>query len=826
VADLLVSAWISITRHPLRSVLAMAGVAVGVCALTSIMSVEQSWRRAVTAFFAPLGLETVRVSVPDRASREAGFRKSKLDRSDVEAIVRQCQAVRSATLITRRVLQGKADGAGLTVATYGVAADFTDTLPDEIREGRLFTAKEVAQQAPLCVLSLGARIALFGDGPALDRHLRLSGHRFQVVGVIAGNRHAGLETRAIYLPEAWIRDTLRGPSWDSPRTDCFARTRDPKAAVSQIERLLRQRIGGDGSQPFTHSLWQVREAALHARDRATAYSGLAGLCALLVAGIGIASLLFVSVAERSREIGVHRALGASRLRVYGEYLLASLLLSGGGALIGAVASIPAAAAGAFTTRWQPVIDPLAGEFLAGGIRQFLRFSEIALSVSWEAIAMAVGLALLTAATAALAPASEAASLPPALAIAQHSSTPRGARQTLTCLQVAFGVVVLVVLTSYYSFMDMEEKAEVRRALGRDTVTATVDPVAAMREPVDQRYIDASKDALAEAFRTPEALAYLRQRTPLLTDVLPSARLPLTVGHGGRMVKHSLVIFSAAESFACEPTLAGDARQRADAAFRAGAPVAVINPDLKNDLFGRQEPVGQSLVIAGKRFTVTAVRPNPPGRVNVRCVWVPIKYYAGLRPRVARDGAWGFQEVPRVEGRPLDPRRYAEALAQLRDALLPMLPTQYRKGIKLSENIPATTKQFIFQTKSVAARGAVGALAVLLVALLGLANMLLVSVHNELRDTGVRRALGATRCDIFLHFLSRGVLLSAFGALAGLMIGAAVCAATRSWAGMPLTVSAFWAAAGAVATVLAGTLTSIAPALVATRVHPVEALRYE
>jgi ABC-type lipoprotein release transport system permease subunit len=57
--DLFASAWLSVTRHRLRSLLAMAGVAVGVCALTSIMSVEQAWRRAMREFFAPLDMETV-----------------------------------------------------------------------------------------------------------------------------------------------------------------------------------------------------------------------------------------------------------------------------------------------------------------------------------------------------------------------------------------------------------------------------------------------------------------------------------------------------------------------------------------------------------------------------------------------------------------------------------------------------------------------------------------------------------------------------------------------------------------------------------------------
>jgi ABC-type antimicrobial peptide transport system permease subunit len=448
-------------------------------------------------------------------------------------------------------------------------------------------------------------------------------------------------------------------------------------------------------------------------------------------------------------------------------------------------------------------------------------SEIALSVSWEAMALAAVLALLAGATAALAPASEAAKLSPALAIAQRAGASRGSRQVLTCLQVAFGVIVLVVLTSYYALMESDEKAEARRSLGQDTVTATVDPIAAMREPVDQRYIDACNDALAEAFGSPAAIARLRQQTPLLSEVTVSAELTLSLSRGGRVTKES--VFLTSNPFGDDPGAAASSGRGALEAFGAGEPVAVINPQTGDEYFGSQDPVGQSLTIGGRRFTVVAVRPNSPGSSGT-FLWVPIAQYKSLRVRAERrQSLFGG---PHVEGRPTDLRRYAEALAQLRNALLPMLPEEYRKGIVFSEQIPATTKQFIFQTKAVAVRGAVGALAVLLVALIGLANMLLVSVHDEVRETGVRRAFGATRPDVFLHFLRQGVLLSALGAIAGLAIGAAFCAATRSWAGLPLSVSVFWAGAGAVATVLAGTLTSVAPALLASRIHPVEALRYE
>jgi putative ABC transport system permease protein len=829
VTDLLASAWLNITRHRLRSLLAMAGVAVGVCALTSIMSVEQAWRKAVTDFFEPMDLETVRVAIPAGDNwRELGFRRPSLEPSDVKAVLDEGRSVQSATLMTWGTLRAEADdGSALELAVRAVHADFTKTLPDELKEGRLFTAEEEQRHAAVCLLSYEARVWLFGsEGTVVGRHVRLGGQRFAIAGVVAGNRHAGIGSRAVYVPATWSRTLIEATFGPVPWTEIFVRVRDPKAASVSIERLMRQRLGGDSSRPYTHSLWEVREAALNARNRATLYSGLAGLCALVAAGIGIAALLFVSVAERAREIGIHRALGATKLRIYGEYLLAAAMLSLGGAAIGAVLGIPAAAAGAFTSRWQPVLDPLAGEMLTESVPGLSKIAVVAPSIAWGALLTASAIALLTGITAALAPASEAAAVLPATAIAQRPGTRGGARRALTSLQVAFGVLVLVVLTSYFSVLESEERAEARNLLGQDKVSAIADPIAAMRKPVDSRYIARCKDALVTATGTPEALAQLRKRTPLLTDLVPVAPLRLGVAHGGTTADDIDVIFTSGGEFHYRPELAGEWLRRATEAFDAGRAAAVLNPDAREELFGGRDPIGQTITVAGKQFTVVAIRPNPPGMQGMRQAYVPIAFYAALRPRAVRTDVFAFASEARVDARPIDPRRYVEALAQLRDAVLPLLPPEYRKGIKLSEDIPETTKQFIFQHKAVAIRGAVGALAVLLVALIGLANMLLVSVHEELREVGVRRAFGALRGDIFWHFLSQGVLLSGLGAGAGLGLGALICWATRNWSGTPLAVSAFWAAAGAVATLLAGTFTSAVPALIGARVAPIEALRYE
>ena len=823
--DLLSAAWLDITRHRLRSLLAVLGVGIGVCALTSIMSVEKSWQNAVMKFFSAMDLETVQVSVPVYPGwRESGYSRGTVNREDAQAMEQECPVVQSATLMEWALARVETeDGSALDLAVRGVYPDFTRTLPDKLREGRFFAAADNSARSRVCLLSYEARLWLFGEEPAVGRYIRIEGNKFQVVGIISGNLHYGVGGRDIYVPAAWAHRQLRSWTGGTPDCEVFVHTQDPKAAIAQIDGLMRRRIGGDASDRFASSLWRAREAALHARARATLYSGLAGLCALLAAGIGIAAVLFVSVAERAREIGICRALGASRGRIYGEYLLAAAMLSAIGGVLGAVAGIPAAMVGAFASRWQPVLGPASGEMLIEG-RTLPKLSEIALAVSWEAMVIALVLALLTGLVAALAPASEAAGINPAQAIAQRGGSRGRLRRVLTALQVAFGVVVLIVLTSYFAAMQSEETADARRMLGQDRIAALADPIGAMRKPVPRRYRDACKQALARVLTSPENIAQLKRRTPLLTALAPVVPEYFSIESGGQVDRLLQVNFTTADALmAYEPEIKGEQAVAVAEAFRSGAPVVVISPGMQEKFFGERDAVGKSLSIGGRKFRIVAVRPARYS-TGLREAWAPIAWYEKMRPRANNLGFFG-QEA-RLDARPLDPRRYTEAAKQLHDALLPLLPAEYRKSIKMSEQIPETTRQFIFQHQAVAVRGAVGALAVLLVALIGLANMLLVSVHDELREVGLRRALGALRSDVLWHFLSEGVLLSVLGVVGGVLAGSAVCWLTKSQADLPISVSIFWVAAGAVATITAGAVISLFPALAAARIHPVEALRYE
>ena len=144
--DLIASGWLTVTRHRLRSLLAIAGVAVGVCALTSIMSVENSWRREVMKFFATMDLRTVQVSHPGGWQwRRLGYRREELNVEDARAIAQGCRAAEAVTFVTTwPSLLVEQEGYGLEAPTRAVEGSFWKAVPETAREGRLLTAEDAA----------------------------------------------------------------------------------------------------------------------------------------------------------------------------------------------------------------------------------------------------------------------------------------------------------------------------------------------------------------------------------------------------------------------------------------------------------------------------------------------------------------------------------------------------------------------------------------------------------------------------------------------------------------------------------------------------------
>jgi putative ABC transport system permease protein len=347
----------SVAAHPLRSILAVLGIVIGIVTVVLVASILANVRNSVALLFRELGTENVfayhRSGDPYAAPTEREARRLPLKPAFADVIAREGRHVRDVAvqLIVPPIVGGQAlvarAGGNESDRAFveGVSVDYFDVVGAEFAEGRPFTGLESRAGARVAVLGANVARALFGSRPAPGRTLVLGGETWSVVG-IQPPRKGGFfgENRndnVIFIP---LRAAERRFS-EAEATVLYARAKpgERDAARVEVEVILRRlrRLAPDEPNDFELS---TADQIIGTLDRVSAAIGLATFAlaavSLVIGGIGIANVMIIAVTERTREIGVRRALGARRAEVLRQFLLEAAFLSGTGGLAGvALASL-------------------------------------------------------------------------------------------------------------------------------------------------------------------------------------------------------------------------------------------------------------------------------------------------------------------------------------------------------------------------------------------------------------------------------------------------------------------------------------------------------
>lgn len=336
--------------HKVRAALALASVAAGVAAVVLTSAIGIGAQREVVRKIETMGtnLLVVRPAQVERlASRRTirGF-VTTLTPEDAEAIA-ALPSVASAAPGVDRPLRVKA-GAHVSIAkVLGTTPELPLIRNFRVREGRFFDDADELQR----VAVLGARTAeaLFPDGNAVGRELRVRGVPFEVIGVLEAKGvtpDGGDEDNQVVVPLRTAMRRVYNTTW---LTTVFVTATDLAAARCDIETLLRVRHGAEdfSVQNTSKFLAMQKQTADSLTMLATALAGLA----LIVGGAGILALMLMSVRERTREIGLRIAVGATPRDILAQFLFEATLLALGGWMAGLVIGAVGAAVVALGTEW-------------------------------------------------------------------------------------------------------------------------------------------------------------------------------------------------------------------------------------------------------------------------------------------------------------------------------------------------------------------------------------------------------------------------------------------------------------------------------------------
>ncbi len=338
----------SLLANKLRSALTMLGIIIGVGAVITLMSVGRGAQAAITSTFEKMG--TNLLYVMSSSSEEGGMMAVQygtmtpnLTLEDARALER-IPSVTAIATVNENYVEVTAGGESKLSIIHGASPEYQQVYNYSIASGEFFSDRDVALRGTVVVLGSGVAEALFGSADAVGQPVKIKGKRFTVIGVMApkGGAIMGVSLDDVvvipittFQTRLFTQQTARGE--DAVQT--IALTVASADAIDdvkgEIETVLRKRhgIAADEKNDFAVvSMEQMLSMFQQVLGVFTIVLGAIASISLLVGGIGIMNIMLVSVTERTREIGIRKAVGAKRRDILFQFLLEAAVLSllGGG----------------------------------------------------------------------------------------------------------------------------------------------------------------------------------------------------------------------------------------------------------------------------------------------------------------------------------------------------------------------------------------------------------------------------------------------------------------------------------------------------------------
>ncbi len=357
----------SIRANMLRSILTMLGIIIGVGAVITMVALGSGAQKAVQDRIAALGANVFTVMAGQ--ARQGGIRitdRTILSTDDYDALRRDAPLLTAVVPEMQQSLQVKYGNQNSNVNVIGTTAEYTGVRNYTVPYGRMFASGEDEARRRYAVL--GAAVPrMLGGNPAgmINQTMMIRGIPFEVIGVLGEKGSAGgfgNPDEQILIP----LQTARYRVFGSNRIRSFSIQVADNVPIEQgmvdLERVLRRehKIRPGAENDFTiRNQQDILATQQQATEVFTSLLASIAAVSLLVGGIGIMNIMLVSVTERTREIGIRKALGATRLNIMMQFLIEALTLCLLGGLLGVLLGVGTAVLLAKVMHWNTLISPLA-----------------------------------------------------------------------------------------------------------------------------------------------------------------------------------------------------------------------------------------------------------------------------------------------------------------------------------------------------------------------------------------------------------------------------------------------------------------------------------
>ena len=334
----------SLLRNKLRSILTMAGIAWGVASMVLIVAMGDGFKLGQRDRFRQLG-ENIVIVFNGRTELQAGGRRAgrriRLDYTDVRDIRAECWLVKRAVAELQNGARAVSPFNSGSFGVMGVEAIYSEIRNVPVDRGRFLLEQDDRDAARVAVLGDNVRKQLFGEHPVGPGDtLAINGLPFRIVGLVPpktqNSSYNGLDSDKIFIPYSTmvrdlpLTDANFHPGIVSDLIYVPASLDQFKEAREQVMRVLARNHRFDPADPSAVFIWDTVENARLVDNiftSMTAFLGAIAVVTLTLGGVGVMNIMLVSVTERTREIGLRKAVGATRGRILSDFLLEGVLLA-------------------------------------------------------------------------------------------------------------------------------------------------------------------------------------------------------------------------------------------------------------------------------------------------------------------------------------------------------------------------------------------------------------------------------------------------------------------------------------------------------------------
>ncbi|MBN4056746.1 ABC transporter permease [bacterium AH-315-J21] len=330
----------SLVSNPLRSILTLIGIAVGISAVLYVVILGELTQRRINERMESLGVNVL--SIRPGASYMHGVHTGgsvvNLSWDDAKEIDSISAVVTSTVPVYSSNGMTKYRDKNWSTRITGTTPDYSQVDNSRPVVGRFFNEVEMQERAQVCVLGATVKDELFAEESALDKTISVKFKRFKVIGVLESKGESWFNPdNQIFIPLTTAQERMAGKDYLSSILAQLSSADAYEEALFDIETTLRRnhRLRDDQANDFRVRRQDFYLSTIQDTNKELAeFIILIALISLVVGGIGIANMMLVSVTERTREIGIRRAVGANRLMIMIQFLVEAITLGFAGGLIG------------------------------------------------------------------------------------------------------------------------------------------------------------------------------------------------------------------------------------------------------------------------------------------------------------------------------------------------------------------------------------------------------------------------------------------------------------------------------------------------------------